>query len=81
MGGFTSMFTAKKESQPREDNNGLDDSLYEIDVDEGNWKLQIRPNEFVHYKTIYIDQDGDIHRVTAKTATTSNKPKKKPNAS
>ena len=80
MGGFTSMFTAKKESQPREDNNGLDDSLYEIDVDEGNWKLQIRPNEFVHYKTIYIDQDGDIHRVTAKTATTSNKPKKKVNA-
>jgi hypothetical protein len=63
VGNITSIFTARRGSKPRDDRNGLDDSLYEIDVDASRWKLKIRKNEFVHYETIYINQDGEIKRV------------------
>lgn len=63
--GIVSVFTtSKKETRDiTDDDDEIDDDLYEIDWAETEWKLKFRPDEFVEYATIYIDQDGKIHRV------------------
>lgn len=66
--GIVSVFTtSKKENRDiTDDDDDIDDDLYEIDWAETEWKLKFRPDEFVEYATIYIDQDGKIHRVAKK---------------
>lgn len=66
--GIVSVFTtSKKENRDfTDDDDEIDDDLYEIDWAETEWKLKFRPDEFVEYATIYIDQDGKIHRVAKK---------------
>lgn len=66
--GFVAIFTTDKEALQREqtiieEDDQIDDSLYEIDWSPEAWKLKYRPGEFHDYTTIYIDQDGEIHRV------------------
>ncbi|MEE8169529.1 MAG: hypothetical protein V3T70_03185 [Phycisphaerae bacterium] len=48
-----------------EDDEAVDDSLYEIDWSqrEADWKLKFRDGEFKHWATIYVDAEGEIHRV------------------
>jgi len=66
--GIVSVFTtSKRENRDiTNDDEEIDDDLYEIDWAETEWKLKFRPDEFVEYATIYIDQDGKIHRVAKK---------------
>ncbi len=63
--GFVSMFTGDKrrEAVKELEAGEIDDTLYEIEWDEAEWKLKFRPNEFVNHLTIYIDHEGEIHRV------------------
>lgn len=70
--GFVSMFTAGKPRKMKADSNdeeedGIDDSLYEIDWSPSDWKLKYRADEFADYATIYIDAKGEIHRVPKTT--------------
>ena len=70
LGGFVAMFKtgAKKKSGADEDaeESDINDSLYEIDWSETDWKLRLRADEFVNYATIYVDAEGEIHRVEKK---------------
>jgi len=50
----------------------IDDSLYEIEWSPADWKLKFRDDEFKAYVTIYIDQDGEIHRVRKDNTTDGN---------
>ncbi len=80
LGGFVSMFTTGKEKKAREegdlDDDAIDDSLYEIDWSTSDWKLKFRANEFTDYATIYIDTEGEIHRVPKKRSTDETSPEK-----
>lgn len=38
-------------------------TLYEIEWTPEQWKLKIRGGEFREFETIYVDEDGEIHRV------------------
>lgn len=75
MAGIVSVFTTSKREDRdiTDDDDEIDDDLYEIDWAETQWKLKIRPDEFVEYATIYIDQDGKIHRVAKKGDSESKK--------
>jgi hypothetical protein len=66
--GIVSVFTTNKRENRdiTDDADEIDDDLYEIDWAETEWKLKFRPDEFVEFATIYIDQDGKIHRVAKK---------------
>lgn len=66
--GFVSVFTADKREASESIllDEEIDDDLYEIEWAEDAWKLKFRPDEFLEYATIYIDQDGEIHRVARK---------------
>lgn len=59
-------------SYPQADRDKVDDAIYEIDWTPTDWKLRFRDGEFRDYKTIFIDTDGEIHRVS------KNKPKDNP---
>lgn len=63
--GFVSMFTQDRKAQARDelDEGEIDETLYEIDWDEDAWQLRFRSGEFVKWATIYVDQEGEIHRV------------------
>ncbi|RIK68786.1 MAG: hypothetical protein DCC65_01230 [Planctomycetota bacterium] len=65
LAGFVSVFTGDKRKVALEalDSGEIDDTLYEIDWAEDSWRLKYRAETFVNYATIYIDQDGKIHRV------------------
>ncbi len=62
---FLSAFVSRDRSRDEEDedDSAIDDSLYEIEWSQDDWRLKLRPGEFVHYETIYIDAEGEIHRV------------------
>ncbi len=76
--GFVSIFTAGKPRKvkvdPDDEEDAIDDSLYEIDWSPSDWKLKYRADEFADYATIYIDTEGEIHRVP-KTSSTEEKKK------
>lgn len=67
--GLVSIFATKEKKPDNEDEQeeeeSIDDSLYVIDwfEDEAEWKLKFRDGEFNKYNTIYIDAEGEIHRV------------------
>ncbi len=60
--GLVSIFTGDKQDDQEEDDE-IDDSLYVIDWSPEDWRLRLRDGEFKNYATIYIDRDGEIHRV------------------
>lgn len=63
---FLSAFVSRGQSRDddeAEEEVAIDDSLYEIDWSQDAWRLKLRPGEFLHYETIYIDAEGEIHRV------------------
>ena len=70
LGGFVAIFKTgakKKASEDAdEEESDINDSLYEIDWSEHDWKLRLRADEFVNYATIYVDAEGEIHRVEKK---------------
>jgi hypothetical protein len=70
LGGFVSIFTSDKKKKAAEDveadDDAIDDSLYEIDWSPGDWKLKFRADQFAEYSTIYVDKEGEIHRVPKK---------------
>lgn len=41
----------------------IDDDIYVIDWGEDHWTLGIAPGTLDHLQKLYIDQDGEIHRV------------------
>jgi len=63
--GFTadlvSLLTGKEETE--DDDEDIDDSLYVIEWSPDDWRLMFRDDEFKNYRTIYIDKEGEIHRV------------------
>jgi hypothetical protein len=58
-----SSFTVEKPKLREKEDGELDDSLYEIDWTPTDWKLKFRDGEFKNYATIYVDTEGEIHRV------------------
>jgi hypothetical protein len=70
LGEFAALFTPdgkKKASEDQEEEESdINDSLYEIDWSEKDWKLKMRANEFLNFATIYVDAEGEIHRVEKK---------------
>jgi len=44
----------------------IDDKLYVIDWGENSWRLGFAPGSLVHLESLYIDQDGVIHRTPVK---------------
>jgi hypothetical protein len=63
---FVSVFTGPKEregDEEEEEEEAIEDSLYEIEWTPTDWKLKFREDEFKDYLTIYIDTEGEIHRV------------------
>lgn len=60
---FAATFTAGKRPAEGLEEGELDDSLYQIDWTPGDWKLSFRDGEFKNHATIYIDKEGEIHRV------------------
>lgn len=66
--GLTSILTAsafRTGNDEDGDDDGIDDSLYVIKWtgDETGWRLGFREGELAAYKTMYIDAEGEIHRV------------------
>src|SRR5205823_3332028 len=63
--GFVSMFTTHTTKVRREEGQDLiDDGLYVIEGDGGDWCLRFRNDQFKQQKTICIDAKGEIHRVS-----------------
>jgi hypothetical protein len=63
---FVAVFTGEREHQSgdeEEEWEAIDDSLYVIDWTPEDWKLKFRDDQFKEYQTIYIDTEGNIHRV------------------
>lgn len=42
----------------------IDDTLFVIEGMDGDWRLAFKKDQFKHYETIYIDAEGEIHRVS-----------------
>lgn len=64
----SSLAASKGETSAR-DEDDIDDSLYQIEWTPDSWKLKFREGEFKEYATIYIDAEGEIHRVAKPAAT------------
>ncbi|MCO6436129.1 MAG: hypothetical protein J5J06_03485 [Phycisphaerae bacterium] len=70
---FTDMFTFDGEKKKVEEDEveegpgaGIDDDLYVIDWGRDRWTLGYKPGTLEHLEKLYIDQDGEIHRVVSK---------------
>ncbi|MCB9855731.1 MAG: hypothetical protein H6818_08580 [Phycisphaerales bacterium] len=68
LSSFASAFSideASKTNDQEASDDAIDDTLYEIDWsdNDADWRLKLRKGEFVAYDTIYIDAEGEIHRV------------------
>ncbi len=62
--GGLARFVSGRDEQPQVEPGGdIDDSLYEIEWSPDQWKLKFRAGEFKEFATLYIDQEGEIHRV------------------
>jgi hypothetical protein len=57
-------FTGPRQRDAEAEDVAVDDSLYEIEWSVDNWRLRFRDGEFKNYQTIYIDKEGEIHRVS-----------------
>ncbi|MBI5762106.1 MAG: hypothetical protein HZA51_01135 [Planctomycetes bacterium] len=42
----------------------IDDTLFVIEGMDDEWRLAFKKDQFRHYETIYIDAEGEIHRVS-----------------
>ncbi|MFH0980673.1 MAG: hypothetical protein V2A79_03930 [Planctomycetota bacterium] len=56
----------KEEEEEEDELTKLDDRLFVIEWGRESWTLGIAPGTFEHLEKLYIDQDGDIHRVERK---------------
>ncbi len=55
--------SSQKEETPLDEEERIDDSLYEIEWSSDAWKLKFRDGTFNNHLTILIDQDGEIHKI------------------
>ncbi|MFH1418710.1 MAG: hypothetical protein ABII12_10560 [Planctomycetota bacterium] len=55
--------SSKKESDRLDEDEMIDDSLYEIEWSPDAWRLKFRKDTFKNHLTICIDQEGEIHRI------------------
>jgi hypothetical protein len=63
-GNLASLFSARQERIRQEGGEQVvDDSLYRIEWSPDAWRLSFRDGQFQQHRTIYIDQEGEIHRV------------------
>lgn len=46
----------------------IDDTLFVIEGVDDDWRLSFKKDQFKNYETIYIDAEGEIHRVTRASA-------------
>jgi len=60
---LASAFMARKQKAVEKEDGEIDDSLYAIDWTPTDWKLKFRDGEFRDFATIYIDMEGEVHRV------------------
>lgn len=64
---FGEIFESEEEEEDEEDaddvTGDIDDDLYVIEWGREVWRLGYAPGTLLHLKTLYIDQDGRIHRV------------------
>ena len=73
---FDDMFGDEDEDEQKIDDeededdlySDIDDSLYVIDWGKEHWTLGIAPGKLDHLEKLYIDQDGEIHRIEKTTA-------------
>ena len=64
--GFTDMLAGPEEEGEGEDadeETDIDDSIYVIEWDGTRWILGLKPGLLDHLEKLYVDQDGEIHRV------------------
>jgi len=58
----------KNEDEDDEQVVDIDDKLFAIQWGRETWRLELVPGTLEHLETLYIDQDGKIHRVVKKEA-------------
>jgi len=56
------------EDEDEDERSAIDDSLYEIKWGREQWRLGFAADTFDHIADLYIDQDGEIHRVVRAAA-------------
>ncbi len=75
-GLFTSSDDDDDQSKDEDDENAvdIDDKLFAIHWGREQWRLELAPGTLEHLETLYIDQDGKIHRVVKKEAPAAETP-------
>ena len=75
---FEGLFEVEDEEELEEEEEeggvgvGIDDDLYVIEWGRDSWRLGLAPDTLEHLEKLYIDQDGEVHRVV-KTETEEGK--------